>query len=183
MPGPPDFQTFPRLCVSFRSSGTFWWRLKVLYLCSKMSIKLRWQLLDSYVWAGWWGLYLLTWFGFFIIFVDFAGFFLRVRINIYVCFWWRTQKFLIWPCIYPKISGNPWITLKSHFFIISRYLREFQKFGSHTDISHFYIHLYPIIDKLVATYSINYLCMLLFWTICTFFAIHICMYLYSQGHL
>ena len=28
-----------------------------------------------------------------------------------------------------------------------------QKFGSHTDISHFYIHLYPIIDKLVATYS------------------------------
>ena len=37
---------------------------------------------------------------------------------------------------------------KPFFFIVSRIS---QKFGSHTDISHFYIHLHPIIDKLVAT--------------------------------
>ena len=54
--------------IRFRSSGTFWWRLKVLYLCSKMSIKLRWQLLDSHVRAGG----VSTWFVvFFIIFVAF----------------------------------------------------------------------------------------------------------------
>ena len=52
---------------------------------------------------------------------------------------------LEWPRIYPRTLFRE--THESY---------QVSQFGDHTDISHFYIHLYPIIDKLVNTYSINY---------------------------